>query len=241
VQLENSFTVAAPVEEAWDVLLDIGRVAPCMPGCVLESVEGDEFHGRVKVKVGPIVVTYKGTAHFAEVDAAAHRAVIEASGKEARGSGTAKATVTTELKEADDGTTEVSLVTDLGITGRPAQFGRSVLADVSAKLTAQFADKLAAELRGDSQQQPAGGATDEAGAGPDSEADVSAADARSEAAAFASEPTTAARTPAREAEPIDLLEVAGVSMAKRLASAAATLLALSLIAALLRRIVRARR
>src|SRR6516164_2512106 len=105
-----------------------------MPGAVLESVEGDEFHGRVKVKVGPIVVTYKGTARFTEKDAAAHRAVIEASGKEARGSGTAKATVTTALKEADDGTTEVSLLTDLGITGRPAQFGRSVLADVSAKL-----------------------------------------------------------------------------------------------------------
>jgi uncharacterized protein len=145
VQLENNFTVDAPIEEAWKVLLDIERVAHCMPGATLDGAEGDEFTGRVKVKVGPIVITYQGSARFLQKDPGTHRAVIDATGKESRGSGTAKATVTTELTDRGD-RTDVRVLTDLNITGRPAQFGRGVIADVAGTLTKKFAESLAEEL-----------------------------------------------------------------------------------------------
>src|SRR4051812_3522173 len=147
MKLEHDFTVPAPVDEAWKALLDVEKVAPCMPGAALTSVDGDDFTGTVKVKVGPIQVTYKGQARFVEKDEAAHRVVIEASGKEARGSGTASATVTAVLT-AQGNQTRAEVVTDLNITGRPAQFGRGVMADVGAKLIGQFADCLAEELAG---------------------------------------------------------------------------------------------
>jgi carbon monoxide dehydrogenase subunit G len=145
VQLENSFTVPVPVDEAWRVLLDIERIAPCMPGAALDTVTGDEFTGRVKVKLGPINLTYQGKAAFVEKDEAAHRAVIDARGKDQRGNGTAAAVVTATL-QAEGEVTRVDVLTDLNITGRPAQFGRGVMTDVGNKLLGQFADKLAAQL-----------------------------------------------------------------------------------------------
>jgi carbon monoxide dehydrogenase subunit G len=151
VQLENSFTVPVPVDEAWRVLLDIERIAPCMPGAALDSVTGDDFTGRVKVKLGPINLTYQGKASFIEKDEAAHRAVIDARGKDQRGNGTAAATITAKL-QGEGSTTRVDVLTDLNITGRPAQFGRGVMTDVGNKLLGQFADKLAAQLgEGDAQ------------------------------------------------------------------------------------------
>jgi carbon monoxide dehydrogenase subunit G len=151
VQLENSFTVPVPIDEAWRVLLDIERVAPCMPGAALDSVDGDDFTGRVKVKLGPINLTYQGKASFIEKDEAAHRAVIDARGKDQRGNGTAAATVTANL-QPEGSITRVNVLTDLNITGRPAQFGRGVMTDVGNKLLGQFADKLAAQLgEGDAQ------------------------------------------------------------------------------------------
>jgi carbon monoxide dehydrogenase subunit G len=151
VQLENSFTVPVPVDEAWRVLLDIERIAPCMPGAALDSVDGDDFTGRVKVKLGPINLTYQGKASFIEKDEAAHKAVIDARGKDQRGNGTAAAVVTARLK-AEGSITRVDVLTDLNITGRPAQFGRGVMTDVGNKLLGQFADKLAAQLgEGDAQ------------------------------------------------------------------------------------------
>jgi carbon monoxide dehydrogenase subunit G len=151
VQLENSFTVPVSVDEAWRVLLDIERIAPCMPGAALDSVDGDDFTGRVKVKLGPINLTYQGKASFIEKDEAAHRAVIDARGKDQRGNGTAAATVTADL-QAEGPITRVNVLTDLNITGRPAQFGRGVMTDVGNKLLGQFADKLAAQLgEGDAQ------------------------------------------------------------------------------------------
>jgi carbon monoxide dehydrogenase subunit G len=145
VQLENSFTVPVPIDEAWRVLLDIERIAPCMPGAALDSVTGDDFTGRVKVKLGPINLTYQGKASFVEKDEAAHKAVIDARGKDQRGNGTAAAVVTAKLKPEGDAT-RVDVLTDLNITGRPAQFGRGVMTDVGNKLLGQFADKLAAQL-----------------------------------------------------------------------------------------------
>src|SRR4051812_12074529 len=151
VQLENSFTVPVPVDEAWRVLLDIERIAPCMPGAALDSVDGDDFTGRVKVKLGPINLTYQGKASFIEKDEAAHKAVIDARGKDQRGNGTAAAVVTARLAE-EGAITRVDVLTDLNITGRPAQFGRGVMTDVGNKLLGQFADKLAAQLgEGDAQ------------------------------------------------------------------------------------------
>jgi uncharacterized protein len=148
VKLENTFTVPVAVDTAWQVLLDVPRIAPCMPGATLTGQDGDSFTGKVKVKLGPISLTYGGTATITSRDDAAHVAVIEAAGKETRGSGTAKAMITARLHE-QDGSTEVAVETDLTITGKPAQFGRGVLAEVSGKLITQFADCLAAEITAD--------------------------------------------------------------------------------------------
>ena len=147
MQLEHSFTVPVGIDDAWKVLLDIERVAPCMPGAAIDSIDGDDFTGTVKVKLGPIGLTYKGKASFVEKDEAAHRTVIRAQGRDARGNGTAAATVTATLTE-DGASTKVDVLTDLDITGKPAQFGRGVMVDVGNKLIGQFADCLAGKLSG---------------------------------------------------------------------------------------------
>jgi len=145
VDLTNEFRVGVPVERAWEVLTDVERIAPCMPGAQLQEIEGDEYRGIVKVKVGPITAQYKGAARFVEQDEAGHRAVLRAEGRETRGQGNANATITAQLEPDGDGT-KISVMTDLTITGRVAQFGRGVLADVSTKLLGQFADCLQTQL-----------------------------------------------------------------------------------------------
>ncbi|MEU9170471.1 SRPBCC family protein [Streptomyces sp. NPDC048420] len=145
MELHHEFTVPVPVDTAWRALLDIERVAPCMPGASVEEYDGKTVTGSVKVKVGPISVTYKGTAVFEEQDETAHRMVLIASGRETRGQGTARATVTGTLAGQDGGTV-VSVRTDLAVTGRPAQFGRGVLAEVGDRLVGQFARCLAERL-----------------------------------------------------------------------------------------------
>ncbi|MBG0820767.1 SRPBCC family protein [Planomonospora sp. ID91781] len=145
MRFEHEFTVPVPVEQAWAVLLDVERVAPCLPGAVLDTVEGDSFTGRLKVKVGPITVTYRGSAAFEDVDKDAHTAVLKASGKEARGSGTAAATVTARLLPEGTGT-RVAVGTSFNVTGRPAQFGRGVMAEVGARLIDRFAANLSGLL-----------------------------------------------------------------------------------------------
>jgi carbon monoxide dehydrogenase subunit G len=185
VQLENSFTVPVPVDEAWRVLLDIERIAPCMPGAALDSVTGDDFTGRVKVKLGPINLTYQGKASFVEKDEAAHKAVIDARGKDQRGNGTAAAVVTAKLA-AEGSITRVDVTTDLNITGRPAQFGRGVMTDVGNKLLGQFADKLAAQLgEGDQGAAPADATQPITTASPAKKAAATVAGAAEEVAASA--------------------------------------------------------
>jgi carbon monoxide dehydrogenase subunit G len=150
IELNNSFTVPVSPERAWDVLLDVERIAPCMPGASVTSVEGDEIAGQVKVKLGPLSLSYKGTAKFTGKDAENQTIAIEASGKETRGAGTASATVQAALKPGDaDGSTLVSIHTSLNVTGRPAQFGRSLLPEVSGKLIDQFATNLEALIQQD--------------------------------------------------------------------------------------------
>jgi carbon monoxide dehydrogenase subunit G len=141
VELNHDFTVPVPIDQAWAVLTDLERIAPCMPGAQLQEVEGDEYRGVVKVKVGPITAQYRGVARIVELDPAAHRAVLRAEGRETRGQGTAAATVTAELR-AEGTNTAVHLATDLEVSGRVAQFGRGVLAEVSEKLLSQFTEEL---------------------------------------------------------------------------------------------------
>ncbi|MGW1491394.1 SRPBCC family protein [Streptomyces sp. NPDC002402] len=211
MELQHSFTVPVPVDEAWRVLLDIERVAPCMPGASVEGFDGERIEGAVKVRVGPVTVTYRGTATFQEKDESAHRIVLAAKGKEVRGQGTASATVTGTLADRD-GATAVVVVTDLTITGRPAQFGRGVMAEVGNKLIGRFADCLAQQLAG---PEPAEGEP----------ADTPQRAAVGTEGEQAAEAAMVAGAGNREAEPIDLLRTAGFPVAKR---AAGVLLAAAL-------------
>jgi carbon monoxide dehydrogenase subunit G len=146
MELDHEFTVPVPVDRAWPVLLDPERVAPCVPGATLDSVDGGEFTGRLKVKLGAMTITYRGAARLVVTDESARIVTIEGSAKEARGTGTAAATVTAQLHAEGDGT-RVTVLTKLNITGRPAQFGRNILAEVGAKLISRFAKALAEELQ----------------------------------------------------------------------------------------------
>jgi uncharacterized protein len=171
VELNNEFRVAVPTAKTWEFLTDVERVAPCLPGATLLSVDGDEFTGAVKVKVGPITVSYKGEAAFQEKDAAAQRMVLKANGKETRGNGNAAAVVTAQLKDEGDATSVV-ITTDLTISGKAAQFGRGVLADVATNLIGQFAKRLEAELLGGSTPTAAATATTAAAAPTAAQADA---------------------------------------------------------------------
>jgi uncharacterized protein len=195
IELDNSFTVPVPPEQAWDVLLDVERIAPCMPGASVTSVEGDEIEGQVKVKLGPLSLTYKGTAKFTDKDQAGHAISIEATGKETRGSGTASATVRAILTPGDGaGRTLVSIHTSLNVTGKPAQFGRSLLPEVSGKLIQQFATNLEAMINADS--AAAGTAAPEA-----DEAGADQAGAVEDAAGSSHEPAGPAQTAPAAAKP----------------------------------------
>jgi len=149
MELTNEFKVGVPVERTWEVLTDVELIAPCMPGAQLQEIEGEEYRGVVKVKVGPITAQYKGAARFLEKDEAGHKVVLRAEGRETRGQGNANATITATMTPESDGT-QVTVVTDLTITGRVAQFGRGVMADVSSKLLGQFVDCLESKLLSDS-------------------------------------------------------------------------------------------
>lgn len=198
MELNNEFRVAVPAAKTWQVLTDVERVAPCIPGAQLLSVDGDDCTGAVKVKVGPITVSYKGDASFQEKDEAGRRVVIKATGKETRGNGNAAALVTAQLKDEGDAT-HVLITTDLTISGKAAQFGRGVLADVSTNLIGQFARNLEADLLGGA--APAGSSSSAAAA-----------------------PSVAAAADAG-GDSVDLLKVVAVPMAKRYAPALAAVAA----------------
>ena len=147
MKLENNFTIDAPVEKAWQALNNPETVAPCFPGATLTSYEGDSFAGTVKVKLGPIAMTYKGKGTYVSRDEAAHEVVIEANGRDSRGNGTANATVTASLAAEGADRTAVSMVTDMTITGKPAQFGRGVISDVADKIIDAVRGVCGAEAR----------------------------------------------------------------------------------------------
>ena len=148
MKLENEFTVPASIDQAWAVLLDVPRVAPCLPGATVEPGGGEdgEYKGQMKIKIGPITASYKGTVKIQEADEAAHRVAMRAQAKDARGQGTAAATITSTMEEVADGT-KITVVTDMRVTGPAAQFGRGVMQDVSAKLMTRFAECLAEQMQ----------------------------------------------------------------------------------------------
>jgi uncharacterized protein len=249
IELDNSFTVPVPPGQAWDVLLDVERIAPCMPGASVTSVEGDEIEGQVKVKLGPLSLTYKGTAKFTDKDQASHTISIEATGKETRGSGTASATVQANLTPGDSaGQTLVSIHTSLNVTGKPAQFGRSLLPEVSGKLIQQFATNLEAMINADSAagqataapEAAADAGTDEAGANTAADAAGAGAGAGvvQEPAGSAQAAPAAARPAApvvKQEESLNAFKFVVVPILKRLIPVAAAGAAIAVVFSRLRR------
>ncbi|MEU6576686.1 SRPBCC family protein [Streptomyces sp. NPDC046805] len=215
MELHHEFTVPVPVDDAWRALLDIERVTPCLPGATLEDYDGKTVTASVKVKVGPITVNYRGTAVFEEQDEVARRIVLIANGRETRGQGTARATIVSTLSERDDGGTAVSVHTDLTVTGRPAQFGRGVMAEVGDRLVGQFADCLAQRIA----ERPESAVEGESLEEP------------------LREPLPLDQ---EEPEPLDLFRAAAVPLAKRAAAATAAVAVLVLVFRGVRRRRRAR-
>jgi uncharacterized protein len=245
IELDNSFTVPVPPEQAWDVLLDVERIAPCMPGASVLSVDGDSVEGQVKVKLGPLSLTYKGTAKFVEKDQANFTIVLDATGKETRGQGTASASVNAVLKPGGEpGTTDATIHTSLNVTGRPAQFGRSLLPEISGKLIAQFADNLAALISADG----ASAATESGAEAGETASDETSAAAQAPgegtATATATETATAppaataggpAPAPPKQEESLDAVKYVVVPVLKRVLPVAAIAGGLAVLARVLLR------
>ena len=203
MEIRDTFRVSTPIDDTWKVLLDVERIAPCLPGAQLQEAEGDEYRGVVKVKVGPITSQYKGSARLSEIDEPNRRIVIDAKGRDTRGAGDANASIVVTMREDGSGTA-VDLVTDLRITGKVASMGRGMLEDVSAKLLGQFVENLERDVLGE-------------GPGEEASAPASAED---------HEPPTVRRIDAPEAEPVDLLAAAGQPLLRRLVPVAALLVVL---------------
>jgi carbon monoxide dehydrogenase subunit G len=253
VELSNEFVVPVGVDEAWVLLTDVERIAPCMPGAELQEIQGEEYRGIVKVKVGPITAQYKGKATFVEKDDGAHKAVLRAEGRDTRGQGNANATITATLVPEGSGT-RVSVVTDLAITGRAAQFGRGVMVDVSTKLLGQFVSCLEKDVLGAAAPAEVGasrvGGGVAAGGAPAPAGPVTREPGGSSDAALAgavsgngsSGPASEATTPSgprqivsKPAEPVDLLGTAGSPVLKRLLPAVVGALVAFIIGRRLRR------
>ncbi|MBX7431872.1 SRPBCC family protein [Mycobacterium sp. Y57] len=218
MKITNEFTVSAPIEEAWDVLNDLDQVIPLMPGAQLTGHEGEDVLGKVKVKVGPVTSEFTGKVRFVEQDRDQHRAVIDAKGREARGTGNAAATVTAQLHDAGE-RTRVTVDTDLKIVGKLAQFGSGMLQQVSEKLLGQFVDSLEAKLAGPAAEQTGPPAAPASETGPTS--------------APGAAPAPAAPAPAEPA-PIDLLELAGGTALKKYGPVVAAVLAVAAVIIVLR-------
>jgi uncharacterized protein len=214
MKLENEFTVDVPVEDVWEVLLDLERVTPCLPGAALTEESGDEYKGEMKVRLGPVSQEYEGTVKIEEADESEHRAVLKANGKDARGQGTASATITSTLQDEGNESTKVRVETNMQLTGRAAQFGRGVQQDVAEKLLNRFAECLENEIMG-------GGAEEELE--PDaSEEEPSEEEPSADGGAGEEEEQPRRRIiqQDKEVEPLDLGEASQEAVIKRLKAAA---------------------
>ena len=242
MELTNEFQVHVPIARAWAVLTDVETIAPCLPGAQLEEVEGDEYRGGVKIKVGPITASYKGKATFLEKDDVNHVAKLRGEGRDSKGQGNASVTVTMRLTDVGGESTKVHIHNDLSISGKVAQFARaSVLTEVSEKLLSQFVECLHHDVLSGPEETLVAVATASAGAaGADvtSPADATAAAATAPSgvgtSSASSEPTEPVKPTVRKieykaAEPVDLLETAGTPILKRVAPVALVLLVLFLL------------
>ena len=238
MELTNEFTVPVPVDRAWEVLNDVELIAPCLPGAQLQEIEGDEYRGVVKVKVGPITAQYKGAAVFKEQDVENRRIVLDASGRDTRGQGSASAIITATMTEQGD-STHVVVESDVTIKGKVAQFGRGMIAEVSANLLTQFVECLEGKLEaepetvGDDAAEAAKAQAEAAEAGGTAPGAAEAAprtvgDPAAEAAK-AGASGGVRRIDSQPNEPVDLLGSAGAPVAKRLAPLAALLFVLILL------------
>ena len=255
MELDHSFTVPVPPDRAWEVLLDVERIAPCMPGATVEEFDGEVVTGRIKVKVGPVSLTYRGTAKFTERDPDARVVVVDASGKETRGAGTASAAIRATLEPSGEGT-QVSIHTTMNVTGRPAQFGRGVIAEVSGKLLEKFAENLAQMISdgglgpdgadasahaaaADAAQADAGSAADAAPADAGSAVATDAGPGLTESAAAAPPPVRTATMPlaAQHEDSINLVRLVGPSLLKRVLPVLAGIVALALLVRRLRHLL----
>lgn len=216
-KLLNEFTVNRPIDETWNVLTDVERIAPCMPGAALEEIEGDVFRGVVKVKLGAISTAFKGQANFIERDDQAHRAVLKGEGRDTTGKGNASALITAQLESVDAATTKCMVETDLHITGKVAQFGRGIMGDVSKKLMNQFAANLNTML---DQQPSEPAATQHASNGAAGDAEPAPAERASDNGATPGATSAIRDAGVRKingpaAAPIELSDVAGSAILKR--------------------------
>lgn len=225
MELTNDFVIDRGIDETWRILNDLEFIAPCMPGAQLTEVEGDEYRGLVKIKVGPITANYKGKASFVEQDETGRVAKLKADGRDPR-QGNANAMVTATMEEVAADQTKVTIHTDLSLSGKIASFGRGAIEDVSKKLLGQFTDNLQAKL-----EETGGGEADTNGDGAAAAEPTTAGDIVTEAAEKATETVTAGvrKIQGPEAEPVDLLDVAGKEGAKRAIPAVAGLIALILL------------
>ena len=233
MELDNSFTVPVPPDRAWDVLLDVESIAPCMPGATVEEFDGEVVTGRIKVKVGPVSLTYRGTAKFIERDPGNQVVVMEASGKETRGAGTASATVRASLEPESSGdSTRVSMHTTMNVTGRPAQFGRGVIVEVGGKLVDRFAENLAEYITGGNATSADSSAAN--GSASTEASAVAEAGSGTPAPAAAAAPVTVTSTvaapPADGGEDsLNMLELAGPAILKRAIPVAVAAVVLTLL------------
>jgi carbon monoxide dehydrogenase subunit G len=219
MDLNHEFTVAVPVADAWRILTDLERIAPCLPGAQLQEVEGDTYRGVVKIKVGPIQAQFKGQASFLEQDHVAHKAVLKGEGRDTGGKGNASALITAEMNAVDANSTAVKVTTDLSITGKVAQFGRGAMADISDKLLGQFVENLN-QMIADGASLPASPSETvassnvsdaEPASAPSSSAEPTSTSAQDASQAAAS---GVRKIDAPEAEALDLLSVGGSTIAK---------------------------
>ena len=210
MDLNHSFTVNVPIDDAWRILTDVERIAPCLPGAQLQEIEGDTYRGAVKVKVGPIQAQFKGQANFIERDEVAHHIVLKGEGRDIGGKGNASAIITADLTAVTDSSTSVVVNTDLSITGKVAQFGRGTMADISNKLLAQFVENLNVLIA----EQPAASSASTTPAAAAVEPEVAPATSASAPQATPDEPVVR-KIDAPEAEALNLLSVSTGAIAKR--------------------------
>ncbi len=237
-QIVNEFTVNLPIDEAWPIICDLERIAPCLPGAQLEEIEGDIYRGRVKVKLGAITAQFVGEAHFVERDDTAHTAKLKGKGRDTGGRGNAEADISAHAEALSPTSTKCNVVADLHITGKVAQFGRGIMGDVSKKLIDQFSSNLNTMLDDSATVTSPAAASSANGTDTNPSSDVSAvlaADVAAEPAEAAPTAGDQAETPTVRkidgpaAEPIDMAGMAGPALLKRLGPAVAALLLLLLL------------